>query len=160
MPKPLVYIESSVISYLAARPSRDIIRRAKQIETAAWWERRDLFDLLISTVVVEEAQKGHPDMAAKRMTYCAGIRSATLSDRAAILAAEVLRRTGLPESARADAVQIGIAAIEDADFLITWNLKHIAGAGHQPRIESACAALGLRKPVICTPPQLMELGYA
>jgi hypothetical protein len=35
MAKPLVYIESSVISYLAARPSKDLVRRAKQLETSA-----------------------------------------------------------------------------------------------------------------------------
>lgn len=53
---PKVYIETSIVSYLTARPSNNLITAAWQKETVDWWEtQRDRFDLYISEVVVEEA---------------------------------------------------------------------------------------------------------
>ena len=50
-----VYIESSVISYLAARPSRDVVIAARQAITETWWRnRRAEFELYISALVEQE----------------------------------------------------------------------------------------------------------
>jgi hypothetical protein len=38
--KPKVYLETTFVSYFAARPSRDIIIAAHQQLTQEWWERR------------------------------------------------------------------------------------------------------------------------
>lgn len=52
---PSVYVETSIISYLAARPSRDLIVAARQQLTHAWWrERRPVFDLYVSQVVLDQ----------------------------------------------------------------------------------------------------------
>jgi len=41
-----VYIETSIVSYLAARPSSDLVAAAWQAVTTEWWEtRRKLFDM-------------------------------------------------------------------------------------------------------------------
>jgi hypothetical protein len=68
--KPSVYIETTIISYLAARPGRDLITAANQQLTHDWWEtRRDRFTLLVSPAVLREAGHGHPVVAAGRMNY-------------------------------------------------------------------------------------------
>ncbi len=46
MRKKRVYVESSVISYLTARPSTDIVKLTKQTQTRMWWEQREQWDLL------------------------------------------------------------------------------------------------------------------
>ena len=52
-----VYVETSVISYYAARPSRDIVTAARQTITQEWWdEARGRFEIYISVLVVEEAE--------------------------------------------------------------------------------------------------------
>jgi len=38
--KPKVYIETSIPSYLTARPSNDIRAMANQNTTIEWWENR------------------------------------------------------------------------------------------------------------------------
>ena len=59
MKKPSVYIETTIISYLAAKKSRDIIVRAHQKITKDWWEKqRDSFNLFISEVVLQEILQG------------------------------------------------------------------------------------------------------
>jgi len=51
--RPKVYIETSIISYLTARPSRDLITAAHQQITHTWWqERRPGFDIFASQVVL------------------------------------------------------------------------------------------------------------
>lgn len=53
--KKRVYIETSIISYLAGRPSRNLIVAAWQSLTIEWWEKRqNLFELFVSELVLEE----------------------------------------------------------------------------------------------------------
>ena len=54
-----VYLETTIISYLAARPSRDLILAAHQEVTRQWWERRRQgSDLHVSQFVLNEAAGG------------------------------------------------------------------------------------------------------
>ena len=51
-----VYIETTVISYLVSRPSRDILVAAHQQTTYDWWaSRRQEFECFISQVVIRVA---------------------------------------------------------------------------------------------------------
>jgi hypothetical protein len=65
--KPTVYVETSVVSYYTARPSRDIFVLARQEITRQWWETaRRQFQLVVSEVVVLEVNQGDPLAAGKR----------------------------------------------------------------------------------------------
>jgi hypothetical protein len=62
-----VHLETSIISYLAARPSRDLITAARQQLTHEWWAlRRSTFEICVSELVVAEAAAGDPDAAQSR----------------------------------------------------------------------------------------------
>jgi hypothetical protein len=57
--KPKVYVETTVISYLTARPSRDVIMHAhQQITQESWQTCPVLFDLVALGLVVREAGAG------------------------------------------------------------------------------------------------------
>ena len=57
--KPKVYIETTVISYLVARPSSDVTATARQQATRQLWEEySDNFEFLISDIVISEAIGG------------------------------------------------------------------------------------------------------
>lgn len=65
--KRRVYVETSVISYLASRPSRDVVVAGRQQLTHLWREtRRSGFELVISQVVLDEVRAGDPDAAERR----------------------------------------------------------------------------------------------
>jgi hypothetical protein len=54
-----LYVETSVISYLTARPSRDVISLGHQQLTREWWDHAGgEFELYASRLVVAEAQLG------------------------------------------------------------------------------------------------------
>ena len=62
----------------------------------------------------------------------------------------------LPPKARLDAVHVAVAAVNGMDYLLTWNLRHLANAALRGKIERVCRDAGTVPPVICTPEELME----
>jgi hypothetical protein len=149
-----VYIETSVASYLTARPNRDLIVAAHQEITAEWWTtHRPRFDLYVSELVLLEASKGDPTAAISRLNRLAGIPSLPINDAVQELARSFVERRIVPEKVVEDALHVAVAAIQGMDFLLTWNCRHIANAEIIKRLDAACADLGLRLPILCTPEQ-------
>ena len=153
--KSTVYVETSVISYLAARPSRDLIVAAHQQISQEWWDVRQRWSLSISALVVAESRAGDAEAAQRRLALLEGVPLLHLSDAATELAEQLLDRAALPPSAKDDALHVAVATVHGMDYLLTWNCKHIANAQQRPRIEAVCRALGYRPPVICTPEELL-----
>ena len=153
---PKVYVETTVISYLAASPSRDIVVAAHQQLTREWWERRDRFELVVSQAVVDEVSRGDTAVAARRLALLAQIPLLDLGDNVNEFARELLRSRAVPAKANLDAVHIAVAAVNHVDYLVTWNCTHIANAAVRGKIEEACRSAGLPTPTICTPEELME----
>jgi hypothetical protein len=155
--KPKVYIETTIPSYLAARPSRDLIRAAHQQLTREWWEtRRSGFDLFVSQIVVQEVSVGDPTAAAERLELLNDITTLEFSEDARLLGKELLQRIPLPKKAILDAYHIAIAVLSGMDYLLTWNCKHIANATLRKRIDALCHSYGYVPPLICTPEELLE----
>lgn len=153
---PTVYLETSIISYLAARPSRDLIVAARQQLTHTWWrERRPLFDLYVSQVVLDEILAGDPDAAQRRAALATDIPVLDITPEVGNLAAALIHRVPLPATAGADAVHIATAAYHRVDFLMTWNSTHIANAELRPRVERVWRENGYPVPILCTPDELM-----
>ena len=155
--KPTVYIETTVVSYLTAWPSRDLVRAAQQQQTRDWWDaRRDAFELVCSELVQQEAAAGDLAAATERLKVLADLRVLVATSEAATLAADLIARLLLPPRAQPDALHVAIAATNGIDYLLTWNCRHLSNAVLRPRIEWVCRDNGLEPPVICTPPELME----
>lgn len=133
--KRKVYIETSVVSYLTARPARTIIGVANQQITQDWWERaRDGFDLLISELVVRECSAGDPDAAQKRLAALQGIPLLDINSQVRSIAIGLVTEGCVPPNVFEDALHIAIAAVYEIDFILTWNFKHIANPMLQERI--------------------------
>lgn len=147
-----VYIETSVISYLTARPGRDLITAAHQQLTIDWWEdRRTDFDLYVSQLVVSEASAGDEGAAKKRMEIIGHMPLLELNDEALALASSLVEDGPLPAKASEDALHIAVATVHGMDFLLTWNCKHIANAEMRNLITEACRSQGYELPRTCTP---------
>jgi hypothetical protein len=153
--KPSVYIESSVISYLAAHPSRDVVVAGRQAITHDWWaNHRQRFELRISALVEEEIVRGDEEAAARRQTFLSGIPSLAISDAAIELSELLLSEGAVPEGSENDALHIGIAAAQGADFLLTWNFRHINNAETKATIARLIESRGLVCPQLCSPEEL------
>ena len=154
--KPRIYVETSVISYLTSRPSRDLIVAAHQEITREWWAvRREAFSIAVSTLVADEASRGDPDAAGARLAALSGIESMIIAPDAVTLAQALVVRGALPKKALADALHVALAALWRADYLLTWNCTHIANGETLPLVESSLRALGHTPPRILTPLEMM-----
>ncbi len=155
--KPKVYIETTIPSYLAARPTRDLIVAAHQEITRQWWlERRDRFDLFISRLVTDEAGGGDREVAKERLRLLRGLAELDVTDEAISLAELLVARSAVPPRAAADAAHVAVATVHAMDFLMTWNCAHLANAMMAGQIRQVCDAAGYKCPVICTPEELFE----
>lgn len=154
--KPKAYLETTIVSYLAAAPSRDIVVAGHQQVTREWWERRNRFELFVSQAVVDEAARGDAVVAARRLALLNGIPVLELGTEVYDVANRLLLGHAVPAEALVDAIHIAVTAVNRVDYLLTWNSRHIANAAARGKIEQACRAAGLQAPVICTPEELME----
>ena len=155
--KPTGYIETSVVSYLTARQSRDVVVAAYQEVTREWWRTASTWlDLVASELVLTEAGTGDADAASARLEALEPIALLNITENSEALAQRLLDQGAVPRQAAADAAHIAIAATNGVDFLITWNFRHIANAAMRSRIEQVCRQAGYEPPVICTPNELME----
>ncbi len=151
-----VYIETSMVGYLTARPSNNLILMANMEITRQWWEsRRSQFSLYISQVVLDEAAQGDADIAAKRLEILDGLPLLDVSEGVRDLAAKFLNRSNLPPKAANDALHIAVATVYGIDYLLTWNCRHIANAQIQKKLSQISFDEGYDLPTICTPLELM-----
>ena len=95
-----VYIETSILGYLTARPSRDIVVSANIQMTREWWDtRRSYFQLYSSQAVVKETSQGDAAIASQRLEILRDFSLLDLNRSVLDLAEQFLGRSNLPAKA-------------------------------------------------------------
>jgi len=156
MNKKTVYIETSIVSYLTARPSSDLLAAAWQKVTLDWWDtQRDRFDLFVSDIVIEEAGKGDDIAAARRLEALAEIPILAMTDEVLEFPEALIQAGVIPKKAIGDSLHIALSAAHGLDYLLTWNYRHIDNAETKPIIRKICLVNRYEYPEICTPQELM-----
>lgn len=151
-----VYLETTFVSYLVAKPSRDLLVAAHLQSTHDWWtNRRSAFDCFVSQVVIDEASLGDPAEVQKRLGIISGLSALDVTEDAESLTRNIMAAGILPPHAFPDAAHVAVSAVHTVDFLLTWNCKHLANAQIARRIAAVCDRFGYKMPTICTPEELM-----
>ena len=119
--KMKVYLDTSVISALfdERNPERKSL-------TEAFFSEIENFETYISVITVAEIERT-PDLELRdRMR---GMKSQfsllSVTDEVEWLAKEYVRYGAVPESYPEDAYHIAIAVINEMDYLLSWNFRHI-----------------------------------
>ena len=154
--KQRVYLETTIVSYLTSRPSRDLILAAHQEVTRQWWEhRRRGFDLHVSQFVLNEAAGGEPAAAKKRLALLKGLRQLPVTDEVIELGQALVADGMLPPKAGIDALHIAVATVHEMDVLLTWNCRHLANAELLIGLRRYMGGKDYEIPVVTTPEELM-----
>ena len=149
-------METTIFSYLAARPSRDLVTAAHQRVTTDWWSMAPTrYELVASVVVLQEITAGEPALAERRRALLGDLPLLELSAESRRLTHHLLNLRLLPPNATVDAEHVAVATIGAVDYLVTWNLRHLAGAVVRRRLEDALRQLGFDPPTLCTPEELL-----
>ena len=156
MAKKTVYIETSVVSCLAARPTGDLLAAAWQKITVDWWEtQRQRFELCASEVKVGEAGRGDAEALVRELGALAQVALLPVTAAADGLAEALVRGGAVPAPAASAALDAAVAAVHGVNYLLTWNCRHLHGAEARPVIRRICRECGYVAPEICTPQELM-----
>jgi predicted nucleic acid-binding protein len=154
---PSLYLDTSVIGYLASRPTRDVVTLAHQQLTREWWNvHRHRFELHVSELVLYEASRGDADAARERSAFIEGLPILHITPIARRLADAIFKATALPDKAASDALHMALSAVNGMDFLATWNCTHIANAVVLKVVNRVCRDNGYEPPIVCTPEELMS----
>ncbi len=155
--KSSVYIESTVISYLVARPSSNPVLAARQKASQQLWEDyADRFEFVISRIVRAEIQQGDVRAAQQRIEITSRLTILENLPEIDILVQKLLDSGAVPRNSRPDAQHIAIATVHNVEYLVSWNHKHIVNEHKREHIKQICQEAGFQPTTICTPTQLME----
>lgn len=150
-----VYIETSIISYLTAKPSKNLIAVARQQQTWEWWDiYRQNYTLFTSNLVIAEASQGDTQRSQERLNVLKAIERLPINNACEELAEKLIVHSPIPDNAQDDALHIAIASYHAVDFLLTWNFKHLANAHLIPKVRAIVENSGYQFPQICTPEEL------
>jgi predicted nucleic acid-binding protein len=156
--KPKLYMETSVISYLAARPSKDSILAGQQASTHRWWrEKRRNYEIFVSKIVWQEASKGDATAVGRRLKLIHPFRWLQATSPVINLARALVGKKAVPQNAADDATHIALGAVYGMEFLLTWNFTHINNPATEELVREVCRQHGFHCPVICTPDQLLSV---
>ena len=156
--RPTVYIETTIPSYLTARPSNNLDNYYRQVKTREWWTKvLPKIEPVISEYVIREASRGNSEAAQKRLEAIR--RFAVLEETKELvrLAKRFEKELSIPIKAQTDALHLACAVIYQVDYVLSWNFEHIVGAPVKRTFTEIGQELGLVMPTLCTPEELMEI---
>jgi len=155
--KKRVYIETTVVSYFTARPSRDLLVAGHQQATREIWP--DLaaeYETYVSALVYEEAGRGDPEQARMRIAAMKPFRMLDIDDEARSLAEKITAGRGVPEENPEDALHIAVAAVNGMEVFVTWNFAHLNNPFTRMMVRQIVENQGYECPEICSPEELLE----
>jgi predicted nucleic acid-binding protein len=154
-----IYIGTTVVSYLAARPSRDLLVAGHQEATRELWPRlTTTYDTYVSALVFEESARGDAEQAAKRLAAIKPFRMLDIDKDARILARQIVAGKGIPSEYPEDALHIAIAAVNGIAVVVTWNFAHLSNPFTRIMVRQIVENQGYICPEICSPEELLETG--
>jgi hypothetical protein len=156
-----VYVETTIPSYLAARPSRNLLVAADQQVTHQWWDTaKDRYDLYVSDAVIAEILAGDPDFATARLGIVRGLSRLEIPNEVDVLAAFYDRALGLTGAPANDLIHVAAAVHYEIDYLVTWNCAHIANGAVIRKLVQVNQERRLWIPTIVTPQELLPTDGA
>lgn len=156
--KKHVYIETTVVSYLTAKPSRDIMIAGHQEATRELWAKLSTrYETYISALVFEEAGRGDQNQAQMRLTAIAKLPMLDIDDEARYLAEKIIAKKGIPAEYPEDALHVAVAAVNGIEVIITWNFAHLNNPFTRKKVRKIVEAEGYSCPEICSPEELLEV---
>ena len=157
--KKKVYIETTVVSYLAAKPSRDLLVAGHQQATRELWPKLcNEYETFVSALVYEESARGDREQAQLRLGAIKEFRMLAVEDDAEMLAQKLIEGRAVPAEYPEDALHIAIAAVNGVDVIVTWNFAHLNNPFTRTIVRQVVETAGFMCPEICSPEELLEIN--
>lgn len=155
MPKPRVYVETTIPSFYHERRTEPEML-ARRHWTRAWWDRAaERYERLTSEAVLEELSDGEYESKAACLALLSDTPLLVIGPEVIEIAATYIRRHLMPDNPTGDALHLAVASYHQCEFLLTWNCQHLANANKFGHIRRVNNMLGLYVPALVTPLELL-----
>jgi predicted nucleic acid-binding protein len=156
--KKRVYIETTVVSYFTAKPSRDIMVAGHQAATRELWpELSAKYETYVSALVYEEARRGDPDQARVRLEAIRLFPMLDIDEEARSLAEKIVAKRAMTAEYPEDALHIAVAAVNGIEVVVTWNIGHLNNPFTRKMVRQIVEGEEYVCPEICSPEELLEV---
>jgi len=155
MPKPRVYIETSIPSfYYTVR--EDPASVARRDWTRHWWDfKRIEYEACGSEAVLDELARATQPARSKMLRLFQELPLLEVTEAIVLIAEGYVRNRVMPADISGDALHLALASYYRCDFLLTWNCRHLANANKFRHIQRVNTTMGLFIPNMVTPLELI-----
>jgi predicted nucleic acid-binding protein len=150
-----IYLETSVISYLVSKPSKNIIIAGRQAITKDMWDIIGNYDVFTSDIVIQESSRGDIKYAKLRLDALEKFNILKIDDEAKELAKLLVQKKAIPDKCPEDALHISTSAVNGIDVVVTWNFKHLNNPFTRIMIRKVIESNGYTCPEICSPDEFL-----
>jgi predicted nucleic acid-binding protein len=149
-------METSVVSYLTSRQSRDTVLAARQLCTKEWWAQTAHSKIWVSALVIAEISRGDAQAAQARKSFVAHLPLVDDHPDTVALAQRLMAAKVVPATEAEDATHIALATLAGFDYLVTWNFSHFVSPQAKYQVFKALDSWGYKPALFATPEELLE----
>jgi len=151
-----VYLETSFVSACVTdrKDAGSVYRREKSLE---WWAfESQRHEICSSGEVVLELSDPRYRRRDEAIQFIHGIPLLPVNQQVLDLAGVFIKERVMPGPLKGDAVHVAISVIAGIEYVLSWNVQHLANPNKVLHLERMCAREGFASPLIVTPEQFWE----
>jgi hypothetical protein len=146
-----VYIETTIPSFYFEERQTPVLIAWRQA-TRTWWDSfRHHYRLVMSDFVIRELRRAPAPKREATLSLLADVELLDDPDGLDDMIATYIDNRLVPREAAGDAGHLAMASMHGIDFLLTWNIRHLANANKFQHVRVINGRLGLHVPTITTP---------
>lgn len=150
------YLETSFVSACVSTRS-DLQSRYRREMSLLWWKAATTgWGKLISDEVIAELSDPRYPHSAAALTFLEGLPVISINEEMVDLAELFVARKVMPQPVRGDALHVAMATVARCDYLLTWNVKHLANPNKRQHLVTVCLEAGVVPPTIVRPDDLLD----
>ena len=156
--KTKIYLDTSAISHLE-QPEKP----TEQAYTQEMFDRikRGAFDVCLSDIVFDEIRNCRPPKLEKFIQHVSEIdfTDIPITDDVEELAEKIIAKKILPPASVEDSEHIAAAIIAKCDYIVSWNMKHMANVRVNKGVRIITLEEGYKEIMLVPPSMLLEGGF-
>jgi hypothetical protein len=151
-----VYLETSFFSACVTTRT-DVDSQSWKGRSLSWLKTQaPKHELFISAEVVAELSvPSYPNREAA-LAFTAGLQLLSIDEPVLMLAQMLIEQRVMPGPLKGDAIHVAVAAYHGMEYLLSWNVKHLADPNKRVHLARVLMNVGRAVPAIVTPEVLWE----
>jgi len=151
-----VYLETSFFSACVTART-DVDSQSWKGRSLSWLKTQSpRHEVFISAEVVAELSAPSYPNREEALAFTAGIKLLTINEEVLDLAQLLIEQHVMPGPLKGDAIHVAVAAYHGMEYLLSWNVKHLANPNKRIHLTRILLNAGKAAPSIVTPDVLWE----